>query len=601
MQMKQKAGTVQRWTTIQLLLSHGITAAIIALVMIFLTQFLFEPHFWWQLLLGGGALGCLLGLLFTSNLLNDLFIMEVILTRLVRGLRIEQIPIRRNWPASPLLAFLTTFAQQRDMQWNQEQQTSEYRDQLLQQVAKTAAQEERNRLARDLHDSIKQQIFSVVVSTAAVKARWGNNLDSARTIIDDIQRNAQEAQVEMQALLQQLRPFPLENVGLMEALRTQCQALGYRTGAQIHVELGELPPDDNLPLGTQEMLFRIAQEGFANIARHARASQAWVRLYQKEDELLLEIEDNGQGFELTQIGQQTTGGMGLSNIRERVQTIKGKMIISSEPGTGTKLVIHIHLLSTQKAQEVQKPDQELEAVEHKISRLLHGGAWLAGLSMLALLYMPLQFAHAGALAPAGALVTLLILFFIYFLARNSRTQLAIFPHGRKALLHSTAESYLFLAQIFLFCALAGYYIYTIVTYYMPDLLIGTAYSTIGASIDMLFTRIVPTIFILLAFLFLVRYVLIGRQYRAAMSPGEIKGRIRKQVRWVGLNFLAWFIMVVITFVLYHSFFLSIEAFFSPHALLAYPHLLLLSIWLIFNIISCFQIWSWQHFSPRKGV
>src|SRR2546425_13210005 len=126
-------------------------------------------------------------------------------------------------------------------------------DQLLQQVSKTAAQEERNRLARDLHDSIKQQLFSIVVSAAAVKARWQHNPDSARKVVDDIECTAQEAQVEMQALLQQLRPTALENVGLIESLRVQSQALGYRTGAEVTTELGDLPPDELLPIGAQEI------------------------------------------------------------------------------------------------------------------------------------------------------------------------------------------------------------------------------------------------------------------------------------------------------------------------------------------------------------
>ena len=87
-----------------------------------------------------------------------------------------------------------------------EQSNITYRDQLLQQVSKTAAQEERNRLARDLHDSIKQQLFSIVVNAAAVRARWEHDPASARKIVDEIERTALEAQVEMQALLQQLRP-----------------------------------------------------------------------------------------------------------------------------------------------------------------------------------------------------------------------------------------------------------------------------------------------------------------------------------------------------------------------------------------------------------
>src|SRR5205823_11954572 len=137
---------------------------------------------------------------------------------------------------------------------------------------------------------------------------------------------------EMQALLQQLRPTALENVGLIESLRMQCQALSYRTGAEVTAELGDLPPDELLPLGAQEMIFRIVQEGFANIARHARASHVWLSLQRQRDVLLVEIGDDGQGFDLAQVlrfaqddivqddianeSPNSYGGMGLSNVRE---------------------------------------------------------------------------------------------------------------------------------------------------------------------------------------------------------------------------------------------------------------------------------------------
>src|SRR5205807_832136 len=222
-------------------------------------------------------------------------------------------------------------------------------DQLLQQVSKTAAQEERNRLARDLHDSIKQQLFSIVVNAAAVKARWEHNPASVRKIVDDIERTALEAQVEMQALLQQLRPTALENVGLIESLRMQSQALGYRTGAEVTTELGDLPPDELLPIGAQEMIFRIVQEGFANIARHARASHVWLSLRRQRDALLVEIGDDGQGFDLAQTHEypRTYGGMGLSNVRERVNTLGGTLSIWSLPGKGTTLHLYIPLIKPQ--------------------------------------------------------------------------------------------------------------------------------------------------------------------------------------------------------------------------------------------------------------
>lgn len=247
---------------------------------------------------------CLLSFLLLLNIPYNLHMLEMTLERLSRGLSVEPLPLRLRWPLTRLFVLVNALGQQTGQQEQREQRNVAYRDQLVQQVSKTAAQEERNRLARDLHDSIKQQIYSIVVNAAAVKVRWEHNPAGARKAIDDIERTAQEAQVEMQALLQQLRPTALENVGLIESLRMQCQALGYRIDAEITAELSELPPDELLPIGAQEMIFRIVQEGFANIARHARAAHVWLSLRQQGDALLVEIGDDGQGFDLALVNER---------------------------------------------------------------------------------------------------------------------------------------------------------------------------------------------------------------------------------------------------------------------------------------------------------
>jgi len=132
----------------------------------------------------------------------------------------------------------------------------------------------------------------------------------------------------MQALLQQLRPTALENVGLIESLRMQCQALGYRTGAEVTAELGDLPPDELLPIGAQEMVFRIVQEGFANIARHARASHVWLSLRRQRDALLVEIgapqyQDKSSLFPVPSSGEilhYTDSGWAAAKVAEFLQS-----------------------------------------------------------------------------------------------------------------------------------------------------------------------------------------------------------------------------------------------------------------------------------------
>ena len=211
---------------------------------------------------------------------------------------------------------------------------------LYEQISGTAAQEERKRLARDLHDSIKQQVFSMSISASAAYAHLDSNPAAAREALRDVKQSAQEAMVEMRALLQQLAPAPLEKSGLIEALREQAEALSYRTGATVETDFGTLPDNSLFPIGAQEAVFRIAQESLSNIARHARANRVLLRLHQEGDFVCLCIEDDGQGFNIDNIKL----GMGLNNIRTRAEAIRATMALSSQPGQGTRIEMRFPLV-----------------------------------------------------------------------------------------------------------------------------------------------------------------------------------------------------------------------------------------------------------------
>lgn len=211
---------------------------------------------------------------------------------------------------------------------------------LLQQWAsEDAVQAERNRLACDLHDSVKQQLFSISISAATARERLDSDPAGALAVLTDVQHSAQAAMVEIDALLHQLSPTPLVTIGLLEALREQGEALSYRTGATVTTTFGTLPPAERLPAGTQAALFRMAQEALSNVARHARASTVHVQLELVADEnlLRLEVQDNGQGFTPT----ITHKGMGLTNLHARAATIGGRVELHSEPGQGTRIRIDV--------------------------------------------------------------------------------------------------------------------------------------------------------------------------------------------------------------------------------------------------------------------
>jgi signal transduction histidine kinase len=215
----------------------------------------------------------------------------------------------------------------------------EIRQGLLRQIGEAAAQEERNRLARDLHDSIKQQLFSINVGAATTQERWERDPEGARKALADVRRSAREAMVEMQAMLHQLRPEALGTAGLIEALREQCEALGYRSGAEVTVEFGEPVPDDRMPPGAPETLFRMAQEMLANVARHARARRVRLWLGRQDEAMLLHVEDDGQGFS----SETEVPGMGLRNLKERAESLRGHFEIASAPGAGTRIQVWVPL------------------------------------------------------------------------------------------------------------------------------------------------------------------------------------------------------------------------------------------------------------------
>ncbi len=173
----------------------------------------------------------------------------------------------------------------------------ELRSKYEEQIRAAAAQEERHRLARELHDSIKQQIFVAQTAAATAQARYGTDDEGTREALGQVRGAAREAMAEMEAMLDQLRAAPLENAGLVAALKQQCEALAIRTGAAVEFAPEALPANEAMPPGSQQAIFRVAQEALANVARHARAQKVEVRLERVGKEVRLRVADDGAGFD----------------------------------------------------------------------------------------------------------------------------------------------------------------------------------------------------------------------------------------------------------------------------------------------------------------
>lgn len=206
------------------------------------------------------------------------------------------------------------------------------RSRYEQQIRQAARQEERARLARDLHDAVKQQLFAIQTAAATVQTRFDTDPDGARAAIDQVRGAARDAMAEMEAMLDQLQAAPIENAGLVEFLRRQCDALRFRTGATVIFEPGSLPENDGLDPGARQALARVAQEALSNVARHARAKNVDVKIGLVEGRLVLSVKDDGSGF---QIEGGHRMGMGMANIAARASEVGGSLDVASVPAGGT--------------------------------------------------------------------------------------------------------------------------------------------------------------------------------------------------------------------------------------------------------------------------
>ena len=204
-----------------------------------------------------------------------------------------------------------------------------------QQIRHAAAQEERNRLARDLHDAVKQQIFAIQTSAAAAEARLETDAAGARSALAQVRQSAREAMAEMEALLDQLRVAPIGITGLVEAIRKHCEALTFRTGAVVDLDVAELPSEGELRPGAPQAIYRIVQEALANVGRHARARHVQVSLGTSARGLEVSVKDDGQGFDHGQPG----GGTGLQNMYARAGELGGSLVVHAADGAGTVVTL----------------------------------------------------------------------------------------------------------------------------------------------------------------------------------------------------------------------------------------------------------------------
>ena len=213
---------------------------------------------------------------------------------------------------------------------DQNQQLVEELQAAQQRLRDLAVIEERNRLARDLHDSVKQQVFAVSMQLGAARALLGEQ-DQAYAPVMEAERLARQAGAELTTLIRELRPPHLERKTLAEALQEYMVDWSRQNGIATELNMNGV---SSLPLVGDETLFRVAQEALANVARHSQAQHVTLELADHENEIVLVIEDDGVGFDMSQVEK----GIGLDSMRERLEAVGGQLSISSGMSSGTKIV-----------------------------------------------------------------------------------------------------------------------------------------------------------------------------------------------------------------------------------------------------------------------
>jgi signal transduction histidine kinase/GAF domain-containing protein len=194
---------------------------------------------------------------------------------------------------------------------------------------------ERRRVARDLHDSVLQTLYGIALGAESIRSLVPREVDRVPPVAEYVVQLARSALEEMRALILELRPEALAQDGLVASLRRLVAPMTSRHGLRVTLHVGPEPPAS---LEVKEALFRIAQEALHNVARHARASQVRLELAAEDAHLLLQVADDGVGFD---VGADFAGHMGQKSMRERAELVGGSLEVTSEPGGGTGVLARV--------------------------------------------------------------------------------------------------------------------------------------------------------------------------------------------------------------------------------------------------------------------
>jgi NarL family two-component system sensor histidine kinase LiaS len=194
-----------------------------------------------------------------------------------------------------------------------------------------AVMEERNRMARDLHDSAKQQAFAVAAQLSTVKLLIGQDPVSAKVHIEEAMQLTDNLRQELTTLVQELRPAAMEKKGLALAVSEYVDDWSRQNGIEVETHI---VGDRYIPENIEDSLYRVLQESLANVARHSRATKVLLNVKLGDDVLSFSVTDDGQGFDPNDLHK----GFGLKSMQSRIDALAGNLVVESAPGEATSVL-----------------------------------------------------------------------------------------------------------------------------------------------------------------------------------------------------------------------------------------------------------------------
>jgi PAS domain S-box-containing protein len=222
------------------------------------------------------------------------------------------------------------------MQIARRQQVEESRTDLRRRLVR-AQEEEHRRIARELHDDLTQRLAVLAIDAGKLERLPGRSEEVAESA-RGMRAQLVALSESVHSLSRQLHPSILDDLGLVDALRSECLSLRQRDGITVKFHAQDVPTD--LPRDVTLCFYRVAQEALRNVAHHAQCPRASVRLVARERDLVLCVRDRGVGFDLAGRGK---AGLGLESIRERARLIQARLTVRSQQGAGTKIILGVPL------------------------------------------------------------------------------------------------------------------------------------------------------------------------------------------------------------------------------------------------------------------